>query len=519
MFFTIDGKHSVYHAQACGPAASGYVVRGCVYNGQPSLRAESSGRSDVPYSRRRIVQAGQWKLFARRGQATPCTNCPAIDTSMISLSLRTALKDDSYGSIGNIGKNKSRPALVGALGEATYEVTFDDFKSLPTTTDPTPHGLGPVQTKSFTADPIYYPQGKVTFAPRVMPVHVRIAGCPDAELRHVEDSASDMQVEYMGLFYKNTFVDQFGVVRPWWWPSPDKLAADPDTMKVPIPGWYELDAYHFADLNPIKIDAPRATGEAKYISSSVGPFYWPLTEYNNGSYDTSGNIQTSTKTYHHLVVHRLKVGGAEIIFNAPEAYSVLYTGGRTTLLPPHMRDFQPGDKVTLSFSGITKDLPFPGAKFRIVTPSGSSSSAANANLFTKEVLDQVQVVPNPYIVRHEGQSSTDNAKLYFTRLPPRATIEIYSLDGTLITTLEHRGYQDSVYTDPNSPTKTTTSYFYDRGPGDRSSVEEWNLLTSGRQRVGSQVLFARVIAKDPLNGDRVVGETTTKFAVVAGISK
>jgi len=42
------------------------------------------------------------------------------------------------------------------------------------------------------------------------------------------------------------------------------------------------------------------------------------------------------------------------------------------------------------------------------------------------------------------------------------------------------------------------------------------LLSEGRQRVGSQVFIARVVAKDPKDGTTVIGEMTTKFAVVLG---
>ena len=131
------------------------------------------------------------------------------------------------------------------------------------------------------------------------------------------------------------------------------------------------------------------------------------------------------------------------------------------------------------------------------------------------MLDQVQVVPNPYIVTHDGQSNTDNAKLYFTRLPPRCTIEIYSTSGDLIKTIEHNGYYANVKPDPNNIGQNITTYDYTQ-LGDRYSAETWNLLSEGMQRVGSQVLIARIIAKDPTQGDAVIGETTTKFAVVLG---
>jgi hypothetical protein len=451
---------------------------------------------------------------------TPCASCDMPDTGIMSLSLRTALLTDPSGFISNVGKNQNRPTVVGALGNETYEVSFGNYMSVPGSLAPTAHGQGPMQSVTFNVNPAHSSRFGFSFSPYVMPVTVRLADCPDAVLRHVEDSSTDLQKVWSGRWYRTTWTSRDGFQQPWWQNNPDIKVGDPDTMKVPIPGWFELDAYHYYDdKNPFKLDnAGHST--AILFDTTIGPFYWPLTGVKGGAFDTSQNIVTfNNKTYHHLVAHRLKVGGAEIIFNAPEVNSKARTGARAPLAMTHMNDFQPGDKITLSFSGITKNLPFPGAKFRIVTPSGQSVDAANASLYTQNVLDQVQVVPNPYIVRHEGQTSTDNAKLFFTRLPPRATIEIYALDGTLINTLEHYGYRDSVYTDPNSPSKTTTTYFYNEGPGDRNSVQEWNLLTAGRQRVGSQVLIARIIAKDPLKNDAVIGEATTKFAIVAGVAK
>jgi len=377
----------------------------------------------------------------------------------------------------------TRPSYQGALGEVTYEVSFGNV------INPGPYAI------SLTGDPAQ------VIHPRVLPVDVRVVGCVDAILRHVQDSATDMQLEQDYTFAPDTL------------PGPRPSYHDPDTMYVPNPGWFEVDAWHYADAEDFPNAHLSPTGPLSYGhgTGSTGAFYFPI-----GGGD---NIDNSTGTnLYHLVVHRLKVGGAEIILNAPEVNDVNTTGDPLGgLKNPHMNDFQPGDKITLAFTGMMKNLPFPGTKFVIKTEGGSSVDPANASLYKGSVLDQVQVVPNPYIVTHEGQTSTDNAKLFFTRLPPRATIEIYALDGTLISTIEHTGYQSTVSQDPNDNTKTVTTYDYAH-LSDRSTVEEWNLLTSGKQRVGSQVLFARVVSKDPIS-NAVIGETTTKFAVVVGLSK
>ncbi len=367
----------------------------------------------------------------------------------------------------------TRPAFIGGLGEASYDVKFGN-------TMPSPI-------------PIQMPGGAIT--PTVMPITVSLSNCPAAVLRHVKDSLNELMYEVDGRYYSDVLFQ-----------APDSLPFpkydDPDTMRVPQPGYYEVDAWHYYDpaaFDAVHINAqPAFQNAAQTSNGTTGPYYFPLLEDSSNA-DAQHN--------HHLVVHRLKVGGAELIFNAPEIADRATTGdtiaGTGSHVNPHTKDFVPGDKVTLSFTGIAKNLPFPNAQFRIVTEHGANTDLSNSSNYTSSILDQVQVVPNPYIVTHIGQTSPDNAKLYFTRLPPRATIEIYALDGTLINTLEHIGYT----TNSNGSTSLT----------DRSSVEEWNLLTSGKQRVGSQVLFARVIAKDP-STNAEIAETVTKFAVIVPTS-
>ena len=381
--------------------------------------------------------------------------------------------------------NSTRPSFLGALGETNYEITFDSSIS-----------PGPVPI-TMTDDSVINPSALL--------IHVRLAGCPDAQLRIVKDTASDMTKELDYQFYSATTSQGSSTFASF---------NDPDTMYVPNPGWYEMAAWHYQDPpnqnhSAATLDQQGTVGPG-ISGGTVGPYYFPI----NGSSNSSNGM-------YHYAVHRLSVGGAELIFNAPEVVDPSTTGdtiaGTPNHVAPHTTDFQVGDKITLSFTGIMKNLPFPGAQFTIKTESGPKVDYANLNNYTNSMLQQVQVVPNPYIVTHLGQTSTDNAKLFFTRLPPRCTIEIYALDGTLVNTIEHIGYQSTTTQNPADPAQTLTSYNYNQ-LADQASSETWNLLTSGKQRVGSQVLFARVVAKDPITGAET-GEVTTKFAVVVGLSK
>ena len=438
---------------------------------------------------------------------TPGSSNPSLDQNILRLSRRTNVGSDGYAAqtIFNLPTNATlgvptdsqgatRPSFLGALGQTSYDVTFGALSS---------PGSVPVKLQDGS-----------TIFPATMPITVSLTNCPQAVLREVptttKDTADDMTTELDRRFYSNQTIN----------PKTGGIYYnDPDTMHVTNPGWYEMAAFHYTDAAAFNQAHTNASfvGQGVNSGATVGPYYFPI--------GSTGNMDTASGAAnpYHVVVHKLSVGGAEIIFNAPEVPDAginetgdTIAGSVAPYNAPHTNDFAPGDKVTIAFTGMMKNLPFPGAQFQIKTQSGPSVNFANSNNYINSILAQVQVVPNPYIVTHIGQTSTDDAKLFFTRLPPRCTIEIYALDGTLVNTIEHIGYNSTTTTNETTA-QTTTTYDYNT-LSDQSSVETWNLLTSGRQRVGSQVLFARVIARDP-NSNNEIGEITTKFAVVVGLSK
>lgn len=151
----------------------------------------------------------------------------------------------------------------------------------------------------------------------------------------------------------------------------------------------------------------------------------------------------------------------------------------------YANDFKPGDKITLKVRGGAFGLPLPGAKvhFKI-----TDFKPENEN-YTDNMLDVIKVVPNPYYISHQGQKTPYDAKIYFTKLPPRCTIDIYTLSGDLVRTIEH----DETSAD---------------GP-DKNSVEVWDLLSKNGLRVTSQTFVA--VVRTP-NG----AQTIQKFSVVVG---
>ncbi|MCX7880678.1 MAG: hypothetical protein N2517_08450 [Ignavibacteria bacterium] len=148
-------------------------------------------------------------------------------------------------------------------------------------------------------------------------------------------------------------------------------------------------------------------------------------------------------------------------------------------------DFKEGDKVVLSIRGGAFGLPLPGAKVRFRI---SESKPENEN-YTDEMLEKFKVVPNPYYISHQGQKSPYDAKIYFTKLPPRCTIDIYTLAGDHVRTIEHN--------------ETTSS------SPDQHSIEVWDLLSKNNLRVTSQTFVA--VLRTP-NGAQAV----QKFSVVVG---
>ncbi|MBM2816984.1 MAG: hypothetical protein HW421_3746 [Ignavibacteria bacterium] len=149
-------------------------------------------------------------------------------------------------------------------------------------------------------------------------------------------------------------------------------------------------------------------------------------------------------------------------------------------------DFAVGDKVKLRSTGGALGMPLPGAKVRAVV---SKSIPDNQNEYTDSEMDKILVVPNPYLISHQGQKSPYDSKLYFTQLPKQCSIEIYTIAGDLVKKIEHNEFTSS---EP-----------------DRVSVEIWDLLNTNRQKIQSQTLIAYI--KTPGGA-----ETIKQFSVIVG---
>ncbi len=153
--------------------------------------------------------------------------------------------------------------------------------------------------------------------------------------------------------------------------------------------------------------------------------------------------------------------------------------------PEPSRDFQPGDTVVFETTGGALGLPLPGAKIR-----ARVSQPTPPDRITDAILEeQVKIVPNPYYVVHQAQRSQYDAKIFFTRLPERCTIRIYTLAGELVRTLEY-----------DARTAQEVG---------RLGVAIWDLLSDNLQRVASQAFVAHI---ETPNGAKAV----LPFSVVVG---
>jgi hypothetical protein len=74
------------------------------------------------------------------------------------------------------------------------------------------------------------------------------------------------------------------------------------------------------------------------------------------------------------------------------------------------------------------------------------AAATNIAAATKEGLERVHTVPDPYYVTSSFEATTTDKIIRFVNLPARAIIRIYSSSGVLVRVLEHnserRGERD-----------------------------------------------------------------------------
>jgi hypothetical protein len=137
---------------------------------------------------------------------------------------------------------------------------------------------------------------------------------------------------------------------------------------------------------------------------------------------------------------------------------------------------QSGD-VWEIYSAATSIPPIAGNMYEIVTEKFSFAEESE--------LDEIRVVPNPYLVRADWDRSTNTRKIQFIHLPSECTVRIYNLVGELVRIVEHDAGEDA----------------------EEGGSAEWNLLTEDDQIPASGIYIYHVSTPD---GQEKIG----KFAII-----
>lgn len=226
-------------------------------------------------------------------------------------------------------------------------------------------------------------------------------------------------------------------------------------------------------------------------SNTGNPIGKQLRYYRSRNVSTTG---TDTLDFLHMIT----IAGCQFVVDFSRKGRKLSTTGaipnpptaatKPSVLP--IEDFKAGDKIRLTTFGGAFGFPFDSAKAYIrVAPYDAFSASTGSQSYTDQELEQVQVVPNPYYVSHEGMSTPFQGQIYFTRLPRVCTISIYTVSGALIQTINHN--------ELTSPAP------------DKVAADVWTLVSKNNQRVASQMLIAKIETPE---GASII----RKFAVVVG---
>ncbi len=179
--------------------------------------------------------------------------------------------------------------------------------------------------------------------------------------------------------------------------------------------------------------------------------------------------------------------GEEIIFFKPGS-----TGAGTDTLTWGVTIFKPADTTITPILPTDGDVlliktkrPFDTAdKYLLKTKAGKVNVEK-----TKSLLDNIYVVPNPYVGMNDIEPTTKlpgqqrgERRIYFENLPSKCTIRIYTLSGDPVTVLEH----DS---------------------GLQNGREFWNLLNKDGFSVSYGIYIAHIDAPG-------IGEKLIKFAII-----
>ena len=175
----------------------------------------------------------------------------------------------------------------------------------------------------------------------------------------------------------------------------------------------------------------------------------------------------------------------------PDFFRIYIRGGYIFIRDPN-HEISAGDVFSVEMGGVS-------------APQDGDQSLLNTQEETLDPenieadLGRIRVVPNPYFVTNRAVTSEGTDKIFFTHLPPRCTIRIYTLAGELVRTIEH---------------ESTALYNPDvrLAQGDKGGTASFELLNRYNQALASGVYIFHVEARD--ESDIVVGNKLGRFAII-----
>ena len=175
----------------------------------------------------------------------------------------------------------------------------------------------------------------------------------------------------------------------------------------------------------------------------------------------------------------------------PDFFRIYIRGGYIFIRDPN-HEISAGDVFSVEMGGVS--APQDGDQFLLNT---QEETLDPENI--EADLGRIRVVPNPYFVTNRAVTSEGTDKIFFTHLPPRCTIRIYTLAGELVRTIEH---------------ESTALYNPDvrLAQGDKGGTASFELLNRYNQALASGVYIFHVEAR--YESDTVVGNKLGRFAII-----
>ena len=177
--------------------------------------------------------------------------------------------------------------------------------------------------------------------------------------------------------------------------------------------------------------------------------------------------------------------------DTPDHFRIFIRGGYVFIRDPN-HEISAGDVFIVEMGGVS--APQDGDVVLLRT-GGETLAAENI----KADLDRIRVVPNPYFVTNRAVTAEGTDKIFFTHLPPRCTVRIYTLAGELVREIEHESIA------PFSPDERLAQ-------GDKGGTATFELLNLYNQALASGVYIYHVEARDESN--TVIGNKISRFAII-----